>query len=164
MAEQYDFVFTLASDGTVEHVQGSPSGLLLPMAQQSTTWIGLLPEEIPDTRWDLEAGSLLWDQIQFSVSQLEPLPGLRCLLLQRQSFREKLLEGTLDVIPDGIQIYDFNGNIQFFNRSTLNLLEYPSSQEAEGHHLLDVFAVNPEYSTTLAVLKTHSSVLGRFDQ
>lgn len=164
MAEQYDFLLTLASDGTIQRVQCSSAGLLLPMAPQRDSWIGLAPEGIPGTSWDLETGFLVWEQIQFSVSQLEPLPGLRCLLLQRPSLREKLLEGTLDVIPDGIQIYDVHGNIQFFNRSTLNLLEYPSSQEAEGHYILDVFAVNPEYSTTLAVLKTHTSVLGRFDR
>ena len=164
MAEQYDFLLTLASDGTIERVQCSTQGLLLPMAPQCDSWVGLTPEAIPDTRWDLDAGSLLWGQIQFSATQLEPLPGLRCILIQRQSLREKLLEGTLDIIPDGIQIYDINGNIQFFNRSTLNLLEYPSSQEAQGRYILDVFAVNPEYSTTLAVLKTHTSVSGRFDR
>lgn len=163
MAERYDFVFTLASDGTIEHIQCSQSGSLLPMAQQRDTWIGLAPEDIPDTQWDLDSGLLLWSKIQFSVSKLEPLPGLFCLLLQRPSFREMLLEGTLDIIPDGIQVYDSNGAIQFFNRSTLDLLEYPSSQEAEGRHLLDIFAVDPEYSTTLAVLNTRTSVLGRFD-
>ncbi len=164
MAESYDFLLTLASDGTIQRVQCSSAGLLLPMAPQRDTWIGRAPEGIPETSWDLETGFLVWEQIQFRVSQLEPLPGLRCLLLQRPSLREKLLEGTLDVIPDGIQIYDVHGNIQFFNRSTLNLLEYPSSHEAEGHYILDVFAVNPEYSTTLAVLKTHTSVSGRFDR
>ena len=163
MAEQYDFLFTLASDGTVERVQCSASGLFLPMAQYRSTWIGLLPENIPGTCWEPKSDSLLWEQIQFNVSRLEPAPGLSCILIQRQSLREQLLEGTLDIIPDGIQIYDANGNIQFFNRSTLNLLEYPSSREAEGHYILDVFAVNPEYSTTLAVLKTRTSVLGRFD-
>lgn len=163
MAEQYDFLFTLASDGTVERVQCSESGLLLPMAQLRNSWIGLLPEDIPGTSWEMESSTLLWEEIQFHVSRLEPVPGLFCVLLQRQSLREQLLEGTLDIVPDGIQIYDANGNIQFFNRSTLNLLEYPSSREAEGHYILDVFAVNPEYSTTLAVLKTRTSVLGRFD-
>ena len=163
MAEPYDFFFTLAPEGTVQAIQCSPAGLLLPMAEQRNTWIGLAPENIPGTHWELESGILLWDQIQFTVSRLEPVSGLHCLLLQRQSDREKLLEGTLDMIPDGIQVYDTHGNIQFFNRSTLNLLEYPSSQEAEGRHILEVFAVNPEYSTTLSVLKTHSSVFGRFD-
>ena len=164
MAEQYDFLLTLASDGTIERVQCSTQGLLLPMAPQCDSWVGLTPEAIPDTRWDLDAGSLLWSQIQFSATQLEPLPGLRCVMIQRQSLREKLLEGTLDIIPDGIQIYDINGNIQFFNRSTLNLLEYPSSQEAQGPYIVDLFAVNPEYSRPLAVLKTHTSVSRRFDR
>lgn len=163
MAEPYDFLFTLAAEGTVQSIQCSSDGLLLPMAEQRDTWIGLAPENIPGTRWELDSGLLIWDQIQFTVSRLEPVPGLHCLLLRRQSYREKLLEGTLDMIPDGIQVYDTHGNIQFFNRGTLNLLEYPSSQEAEGRHILEVFAVNPEYSTTLSVLKTHSSVFGRFD-
>lgn len=159
----YDFLFTLAPDGTIQAVQCSSSALLLPMAQEKEAWIGLAPTDIPGTCWKLESGSLQWEQISFHVSRLEPIPGLQCLLLQRKNVRELLLEGTLDIIPDGIQIYDVNGKIQFFNRSTLNLLEYPSSREAEGHHILDVFAVNPEYSTTLAVLKTHAAVYGRFD-
>lgn len=72
MAEQYDFLFTLASDGTVERIQCSASGLLLPMAQYRSTWIGLLPENIPGTCWEPESDSLLWEQIQFNVSRLEP--------------------------------------------------------------------------------------------
>lgn len=164
MAPPYDFLFVLAPDGSIQNVQCSPSGALLPMAQSRDTWLGQVPADIPGTRWDMKACLLVWEQHRFEIGQLEPIPGLNCLLLRQENLREKLLEGTLDVIPDSIQIYDANANIQFFNRSTRDLLEYPPSQQAEGHHILDVFAVDPEYSTTLAALKTRSTVHGRFDR
>ena len=49
MAESYDFLLTLASDGTIQRVQCSSAGLLLPMAPQRDTWIGRAPEDIPET-------------------------------------------------------------------------------------------------------------------
>lgn len=133
------------------------------MAQGRDTWLGRAPADIPGTQWDMDAGLLIWESHRFDIGQLEPVPGLHCLLLRQENLREKLLEGTLDIIPDGIQIYDADANVQFFNRSTRNLLEYPSSQQVEGQHLLDVFAVDPEYSTTLAALKIRSAIHGRFD-
>ena len=164
MATMYDYLFTLTEDGVIRQVQSSPSGQYLPMWQDSAGWIGLAPENIPNTVWNHAAGSVIWNQIPFRFTQLHPTPDVNCLLLQRENMREALLEGTLDVIPDGIQIYDAAGTVQFFNRSTLDLLEYSSSRQVEGHNLLDIFAVDPEYSTTLAALHTHTAVVGRVDQ
>lgn len=72
---------------------------------------------------------------------------------EEPSERERLLEAALDQVPYGVQIYDQDAHIVFFNRASKEqLLGIPLDQTLQGQALLDVFAVRPDYSTTMTAL------------
>lgn len=81
------------------------------------------------------------------------------------SERERLLEAALDQIPYGVQIYDQDAHIVFFNRASKEqLLGVPLDQTLQGQALLDVFAVRPDYSTTMTALRRGKAMNRRFDR
>lgn len=58
--------------------------------------------------------------------------------------------GRVGQVPYGVQIYDQDAHIVFFNRASKEqLLGIPLDQTLQGQALLDVFAVRPDYSTTM---------------
>ena len=85
------------------------------------------------------------------------------LLLKRAADREFLLEGTLEQISQGIQIYDKNGNAVFFNTATRKISGIPENMKVEGRHLLDLYDENEEISTVLTAIRTGSPVFNRVD-
>lgn len=127
------------------------------------SWVGLSPEQIPGTAWDFSGKVLVWKHTSFQFEELDPMPNTHLILIYQRSPRERLLEAALDLIPDGIQLYDAEGNIQFFNRTFKHLLELPQQENVESQRLLDIFDVNPDYSSTLTALRTRSAVHGRYD-
>ena len=81
------------------------------------------------------------------------------------SERERLLEAALDQVPYGVQIYDQDAHIVFFNRASKEqLLGIPLDQTLQGQALLDVFAVRPDYSTTMTALRRGKAMNRRFDR
>ena len=81
------------------------------------------------------------------------------------SERERLLEAALDQVPYGVQIYDQDAHIVFFNRASKEqLLGVPLDQTLQGQALLDVFAVRPDYSTTMTALRRGKAMNRRFDR
>ena len=84
---------------------------------------------------------------------------------EEPSERERLLEAALDQMPYGVQIYDQDAHIVFFNRASKEqLLGIPLDQTLQGQALLDVFAVRPDYSTTMTALRRGKAMNRRFDR
>lgn len=84
---------------------------------------------------------------------------------EEPSERERLLEAALDQVPYGVQIYDQDAHIVFFNRASKEqLLGIPLDQTLQGQALLDVFAVRPDYSTTMTALRRGKAMNRRFDR
>lgn len=160
----YDLLLVLTPEQLVQCVQHTPASTSLPNIDETDTWKGLRLQDIPHIRWDFEAGTAVWRGIPFLVNECTPVPDLHLLMLKRENRREKLLEAALNLLPDGVQVYDPEANVQFFNHSFKNLLEIPASEPVEGKNILDIFNVDPEYSSTLAALNLHTSVHGRFDR
>lgn len=163
MEDIYDFLFALSSEGTIEQVHYSSSGASLPMLHHRADWVGLTPQNIPNTQWAEDGASVLWEGQRFVTSRCQ-LADVAVLLLRRESQRDTLFQCALDAVADAVQIYDAEGKVVFYNRGALELLEYPSMEQLEGNYLLDVFAVDPDYSTTLSVLKTRTPIYNRFDR
>ena len=163
MAALYDVLVVLDRQATVRDVQCAGTGAPLPDAGEISGWVGLPLQEIPHTAWDFSAGVMVWHEQRFDMQAFHLDSGARCVLLRRENLREQLMEAALDMIPDCIQLYDAEARIQFFNRGCKRLIELPQDESVEGQKLLEIFAVDPEYSSTLTALQTRAPVFGRYD-
>lgn len=107
---------------------------------------------------------MTWKGVRFQIQECTLNLGLHCIMLRRDDQRERLLEALLDTMANALQVYDSSGRIQYMNRSCKRLLDISLEENLEGRHLLDVFAVDPDFSSTLTALRTRSLVQDRFDQ
>lgn len=163
MKNTYD-VLIITVKGIVKRVICASSAISNAMMGHTSNWLGHRLEEIPGIEWSNDNNMLIWNGITFTAETCYITKYLSIVIIKLEDSTEELLRGTLDVISDGIQIYDADANIKFFNRATRELLDMPLTEQIEGHHLLDVFAVDPEYSTTLAALSKRTAVTGRVDK
>lgn len=75
---------------------------------------------------------------------------------------KELYKETLEKVSEGVQIYDRNGYFVYSNTASEKLGDYNRS-DFKGKHLLDIYDLTEEVSTTLSVLRTNSPVLNRCD-
>lgn len=80
-----------------------------------------------------------------------------------QMYMKKLYEESIDKVSEGIQIFDRNGYFIHANRSSEELEGYNKSDYL-GKHLLDIYNLTEEYSTTLTALRTKKPVKNRCDR
>ena len=69
----------------------------------------------------------------------------------------------MDQITDGVQIYDKNACAVYFNRASRGISHIPSGVSLEGRHLLDLYNLDENVSTTMTALQTHAPVIDRVD-
>jgi arginine utilization regulatory protein len=124
--------------------------------------VGVPVGKIPHFQLDLEKGTLVWEGCHFSCCRIEDPPG-GLLLIQEENVCEQLLAEIVNRMTDALQLYDAGGNIQFFNRAARRMMGISLKDEIRGQRLLDVFAVDPQYSTTLTALATRKPVAQRYD-
>lgn len=105
----------------------------------------------------------MWDGDSFSYERIDaPNQGFYYFLV-KQNHLEDLLIQTLNLITDGVQIYDENGYALFFNQASRKLSQIPPTLDIRGRHLLDLFALDEQISTTMTALRTKSPVINRVD-
>ena len=110
-----------------------------------------------------ESGRLLWEENTFHFQFLPAPEGGRWLLLKREDPRTYLLARALDQITDGVQIYDKNACAVYFNRASRGISHIPSGVSLEGRHLLDLYNLDENVSTTMTALQTHAPVIDQVD-
>lgn len=108
-------------------------------------------------------GTFTWDEDLFHYKRLDSAQGGFYYFLLRQDYLEDLLTQALDLITDGVEIYDQNGCAVFLNRSSRRISQIPSSLDVRGRHLLDLFALDEDISTTMTALRTKAPVINRVD-
>ncbi len=123
---------------------------------------GVELNQIPHFHLELEKGILVWEGCHFSCCQVKDEQGY-LLLIWEENVCKQLLAAIVDHMTDALQLYDARGNIQFFNRAARKMMGLSLQDEIQGQHLLDIFAVNPQYSTTLTTLATRKPVNRRYD-
>ncbi|MBR3260261.1 MAG: sigma 54-interacting transcriptional regulator, partial [Firmicutes bacterium] len=64
---------------------------------------------------------------------------------------------------EGIQIYDKNAYAVFINDRSRRISEIPDNVSVEGRHLLDMYPLDENISTTLTSLRTERPVVNRVD-
>lgn len=105
----------------------------------------------------LELGSKLF-KVQFTS-----IGANKQLLLSQDSLMLSLFKETLDKVSEGIQIFDRSGYLIHGNPAS-EALEGYDINEFKGRHLLDIYELTEEMSTTLSVLRTKKPVINRCDR
>ena len=108
-------------------------------------------------------GSFLWEENTFYFQYLSAPEGGLWLLLKREDNRPYLLARALDQVTDGVQIYDKTACAVYFNRASRSISHIPSGVSVEGRHLLDLYNLDENVSTTMTALQTQAPVIDRVD-
>lgn len=146
----------------VQRVLLTPDFAGSPLKKIAGTLSGVPLEKIPHFALDLEKGTLVWEGCHFSCCQLKDERGY-LLLIWEENVCEQLLAALVNHMPDALQLYDAEGHIQFFNRMARQMMGISLQDELRGQHILDIFAVDPQYSTTLTTLAARKPVSRRYD-
>ena len=112
---------------------------------------------------DSVAGIANWRDKGFSYRMLKCSGEKFFLFLKQDNNRMKMFEKSLDAMDCGIQIYDKNARIVYFNEDSRRISEV-ENEEVVGRYMAEVFDLDvQDYSTTLTVLDTKRPVMHRCD-
>lgn len=161
----YDICFTTNEQYQFLHVQYGDIYIENTYAPLFKNWISYqrhITSVFPVAEEDT-SGEFVWDGDSFSYERMDaPNQGFYYFLV-KQNHLEDLLIQTLNLITDGVQIYDENGYALFFNQASRKLSQIPPTLDIRGRHLLDLFALDEQISTTMTALRTKSPVINRVD-
>lgn len=161
----YDICFTTNEQYQFLHVQYGDIYIENTYAPLFKNWISYqrhITSVFPIAEEDT-SGEFVWDGDSFSYERMDaPNQGFYYFLV-KQNHLEDLLIQTLNLITDGVQIYDENGYALFFNQASRKLSQIPPTLDIRGRHLLDLFALDEQISTTMTALRTKSPVINRVD-
>ena len=162
----YDVRFTLDSAGTLESVAWGTASAQETYGLLFEAWIaqGRKVQNVFSIPMEQEAGTFSWDEDSFSFQFLPAPGGRRYLLLSRADERLFLFARALDHCSEGVQIYDKDAQAVFFNKASRQISRIPDGVQVEGRHLLDLYNLNEEISTTITALRTQSPVINRVDR
>lgn len=110
------------------------------------------------------SGSFVWDDDLFFYERRPAPKNQEYFFLKKQEQEEYLLTKALDYVRDGIQIYDKNACAVFFNKASRQISQIPDGVNIKGRHLLDMYKLQEEISTTMTALRTQSPVINRVDR
>lgn len=85
------------------------------------------------------------------------------IFFNQEVYLKTLYENALNYISEGVQVFDRNGYLVYANKSSEKLENY-SFDNFKNKHLLDLYNLSEEYSTTLSVLRTGEPVINRCDR
>lgn len=85
------------------------------------------------------------------------------VLCRLESDHYHLLQDALNMVSHGVQIYDREGNVVFFNHISRQISSVPEQTEIQGKHLTQLYELDPEVSTVLTTLRAGVPVRNRLD-
>lgn len=133
-----------------------------PLRKKAESLVGVPIEKIPHFQLNLDKESLVWEGYHFTCSPITEGKE-KLLIIQKENVCELLLAEIVNHRTDALQLYDAQGRIEFFNHAARGMMGISLEDEIRGQHLLDVFSVDPQYSTTLTTLATRKPVAQRYD-
>ena len=161
----YDSLFTLDSDGRFQNVAwgNEESEELYHLLFDS--WVSRRRKAssvfpLPD---GADSGSFLWDKDTFFFRILPAPDNQTYLFLAREDLSPYLFARALDQVSEGVQIYDKNACVIYFNKASREISHIPSGVDPKGRHLLDLYNLDENISTTMTALRTCSPVINRVD-
>lgn len=161
----YDVLFTTDHEFQLTQLEFGNSNMKETYHLLFKNWVDTrrhITSVFPITSSDTK-GDFIWDEDQFYFKRLDASNGQYHYLLLHQDYMEDLFRNALDLINDGVQLYDQNGYALFFNRASRKISQIPPTLDVNGRHLLDLFAIDEDVSTTLTALKNRAPVVNRVD-
>ncbi|MBO5994988.1 MAG: sigma 54-interacting transcriptional regulator [Firmicutes bacterium] len=111
---------------------------------------------------DSTNGDMVWEDNHFIYtivgSKVSPT-----ILMKLDLDSEDFLKAALNLVDEGVQIYDKNAYAVFMNDRSRRISEIPDNVSVEGRHLLDMYPLDENVSTTLTSLRTERPVVNRVD-
>ena len=111
---------------------------------------------------DSTEGVMVWEENRF-IYNIVGSKASPTILMKQDIDSEYFLRAALDLVDEGIQIYDKNAYAVFINERSRRISEIPDNVQIEGRHLLDMYPLDEDISTTLTSLKTQRPVVNRVD-
>ena len=111
---------------------------------------------------DSTEGIMVWEENRFVYN----IVGSRTsptILMKQDVDSEYFLRAALNLVDEGIQIYDKNAYAVFMNDISRRISEIPDNVQVEGKHLMDMYPLDEDISTTLTSLRTERPVVNRVD-
>ena len=158
MSQFYDFYLLLDNSGKIQKLHWSGTEC---RERHEASWqscIGRDWDSLAGSQNSRESGILSWKGIDFRWKR-EDFGSHSLCFLKKRFDREVYLEQALNLLNEGVQIYDENGNIVYFDAASKEMLDM---DDVERRPLLDVYDLTEEESTVLTVLRTRSPVLNRY--
>lgn len=122
-----------------------------------------LNETLSDAFGDIKNHDILELNTKLFKVQFVTLGTQKQLLLSQDSLMLSLFKETIDKVSEGIQIFDRNGYFIHGNPAS-EALEGYDINDFKGKHLLDLYDLSEEMSTTLSVIRTKKPVINRCDR
>lgn len=160
MADLYDISLLTDSEGRLLRIRWGNGELEKKYNSFWSKYMGCQLETLTEFLWNREEESVTWHNELFRYQTEELEEGRRLFLLKRGLGRRLLYEKVFDTLDESIQIYDEHGNILYFNSVAREIIENDGA--VEGKHLLEVFDVEADDSTTLEALRMEAPVRYRF--
>ncbi len=162
-SSMYDIAFILSKEGLIRSVHFDSGFIDEKIRELCRRMVGSQPWSEKAIPIDHANHTItIWGQT-FDYRRIS-IPNGYCLLIRQEPITEKLMEAALDLLPDAIQLYSSDSRVQFFNRACKEMLDIPLSDTLHDQKLLDIFDVDPSYSTTLTTLRSQAPVYYRYDQ
>ncbi len=107
-------------------------------------------------------GVMVWEENRF-IYNIVGSKASPTILMKQDVDSEYFLRSALNLVDEGIQIYDKNAYAVFINDISRRISEIPDNVQIEGRHLLDMYPLDEDISTTLTSLRTQRPVVNRVD-
>lgn len=129
----------------------------------SIPWNTYLGEDIHEIFVGINTGNIIEFKNKLFKYQIIQNDHKKKIVFSSESLMKTLYEEALNKVSDGIQIYNRNGFFLYSNPSSEKLEKY-NKEDFLGKHILDLYNLTEDYSTTLTVLQSKKPVLNRCDR
>ena len=159
MTSIFDLAIFLGGDGVIFQVF---FGMAWTGQRDAAFYVGQKVGSLPGFIWNAKDMTLSYEGETYGYTSFG-IPQGTCFLIKKEDIQKKLMAAALDASPDIIQLYTKSGGISFFNQTSRRFLGIPLEDSVEGQALLDVFSLDPDYSSVFTALKSENPVHHRYD-
>ena len=159
----YDVKLTISGDNILKDIQWNNGHLESLFSDVWGKYVGAdAAGLLEDMDYRQPFGTYDWEGFELVHAAVETGDGL-VLLIKHNDHRNLLYEKAMNYLNHGLQIYDSEASAVFFNTKSLVMSEFDDVAQVEGRHLLDIYELDENISTTLTSLRTGRPVINRVD-
>lgn len=161
MSYIYDILFFLGEDERILEIRWKNPELRQCCASYWNTFTGKIWHSLPDLQIQTEDRLIYWKKKCFTYEKEEGQNGGSLLFLCQNPAAIHYYQEALQLLDEGVQIYDKDANVIYFNDITKKIVGI--EDDVQGKNLLDIFDVTEKESTTMESLRLNAPVRNRFN-